>query len=208
LEGPGIWKWRHYFPVYERHFQRFRGQAVRVLEIGIYSGGSLGMWVSYFGSRCQIIGVDIEPSCRVYETEQIQIEIGDQSDRNFWRSFRERIPPVDIIIDDGGHLPKQQRVTLEELLTHLNPGGVYLCEDITGTTNPYHAYLEGAARTLHSTNWSGDRILANAFQNRVASIHQYPFVCVIEVAQSPSVSFHTDRRGTQWQPFFRHQRAA
>src|SRR5579863_4803659 len=35
-EGRGIWKWRHYFDVYERHFSRFRGREVHVPEIGIY----------------------------------------------------------------------------------------------------------------------------------------------------------------------------
>src|SRR4051812_44526614 len=42
-EGPGIWKWTHYFDIYHRHFARFVGREVHVLEIGIYSGGSLEM---------------------------------------------------------------------------------------------------------------------------------------------------------------------
>ena len=46
----------HYFDSYDRHFARFRGQEVNVLEIGIYSGGSLfEMWQSYFGPHCQSI---------------------------------------------------------------------------------------------------------------------------------------------------------
>jgi hypothetical protein len=44
------------------------------------------------------------------------IHIGDQGDREFWRAFRERVPPVDVLIDDGGHQPEQQIVTLEEML--------------------------------------------------------------------------------------------
>ena len=62
-EGPGIWKWRHYFAIYHRHLQRFVGKAPRVLEIGIYSGGSLPMWLHYFGDGTQVYGVDIEPAC-------------------------------------------------------------------------------------------------------------------------------------------------
>jgi hypothetical protein len=41
--GPGIWKWEHYFEIYHRHLEKFRGKPIRILEIGIYSGGSLGM---------------------------------------------------------------------------------------------------------------------------------------------------------------------
>src|SRR5215472_13475880 len=47
--GRGIWKYTHYFDIYERHFSRFRGREVNVLEIGVYSGGSLEMWRDYFG---------------------------------------------------------------------------------------------------------------------------------------------------------------
>ena len=43
-DGPGIWKWRHYFEIYHRHFQRFIDRPVVVVEVGVYSGGSLGMW--------------------------------------------------------------------------------------------------------------------------------------------------------------------
>ena len=32
----------------------------------------------------------------------------------------------------AGHTPEQQIVTLEEMLPHLRPGGVYLCEDVHG----------------------------------------------------------------------------
>ncbi len=39
-EGPGIWRWQHYFDIYHRHFARFVGREVNVLEIGVYSGGS------------------------------------------------------------------------------------------------------------------------------------------------------------------------
>jgi SAM-dependent methyltransferase len=201
LRGPGIWKWRHYFPIYERHFSRFRNRPVRILEIGIYSGGSLGMWQKYFGPGCHIIGLDIEPACRAYAAEGIQVEIGDQSDRGFWRQFRERVPPVDIIIDDGGHLPMQQRVTLEELLGHLNPGGVYLCEDITGEGNPFGRYIDGISRTLDGMSWGSTNVQTNAFQAHVASITRYPFVCVIEVNDSTVKELVVEKHGTEWQPF-------
>src|SRR5262245_54320107 len=63
-QGACIRKWRHYFEIYHRHFRKFVGQNVHVLEIGIYSGGSLEMWRSYFGPQARIYGVDIEEACR------------------------------------------------------------------------------------------------------------------------------------------------
>src|SRR5258705_12598301 len=90
-EGPGIWKWMHYFDVYHRHFSKFVGREVHVLEIGIYSGGSLPMWREYFGGQSHIYGVDIEDACRVYAGERIKVMIGDQADRTFWAEFRKTV---------------------------------------------------------------------------------------------------------------------
>lgn len=41
------------------------------------------MWKDYFGSKAIIYGVDINPSCKELEEENISIFIGSQSDRNF-----------------------------------------------------------------------------------------------------------------------------
>ena len=117
--GHGIWKWRHYFEIYDRHFSKFRNKQVNVLGIGIYSGGSLGMWRSYFGDGCTVFGVDIADSCRVYEADGIRVFIGDQADRDFWTRFEKQTPKIDLVIDDGGHEPLQQLVTFEELFPHL-----------------------------------------------------------------------------------------
>jgi len=73
-KGAGIWKYRHYFPIYERHFRKFTGEEVHILEIGVYSGGSLEMWRHYFGERAFIYGVDINESCRVYENDYTRID--------------------------------------------------------------------------------------------------------------------------------------
>jgi cephalosporin hydroxylase len=131
VTGLGIWKWKHYFDIYHRHLNRFRGRALNILEIGVYSGGSLDMWSSYFGEKCQIYGLDIEPACKAYEKERVKILIGDQSDRQFWRQLKRDIPPFDVIIDDGSHVPEMQIVTMEESLPHLNPGGVLFVKTCT-----------------------------------------------------------------------------
>ena len=37
------------------------------LEIGVYLGGSIDMWNYYFDSKCTIIGLDIDPKCKLLE---------------------------------------------------------------------------------------------------------------------------------------------
>lgn len=208
-EGRGIWKFNHYFESYERHFARYRGHEVHVLEIGIYSGGSLEMWQNYFGPGCKIYGVDIEPRCKAYETESVRVFLGDQADRMFWKRFREEVPALDIVIDDGGHIPSQQIVSLEELLPHLRPGGVYVCEDVDQAFNEFAAYVCGLAQNLNSTQYEFDvddherRSVSktNPLQSAVAGIHLYPYMTVIERTASPILELVAPKRGSQWEPF-------
>ena len=91
-------------------------------------------------------GVDIEPACRIYEADGIEILIGDQSDRHFWAKVRAAVPRIDVLIDDAGHHPEHQIITLEELLPHLASGGVYLCEDVHGAPNYFASYVAGLKR--------------------------------------------------------------
>jgi SAM-dependent methyltransferase len=201
--GRGIFKWRHYFDIYHRHFARFIGREVHLLEIGVFSGGSLEMWKAYFGPKCQVYGVDLEAACRSYEGDRVKIFIGDQADRGFWKKFRQEVPILDILIDDGGHTPDQQIVTLEEMLPHLRPGGVYLCEDISCVHHHFAAFTAGLADNLNA--WTGDSHFSVPartleFQRQIDSIHQYPFVAVIEKNQHPRDWLISERRGTEWQP--------
>src|SRR5580765_7064558 len=68
-EGNGIFKFLHYFDIYDRHFSKFVGKEVHIVEVGVYSGGSLKMWRDYFGDKCTVYGVDILDECRNYESE-------------------------------------------------------------------------------------------------------------------------------------------
>jgi hypothetical protein len=203
--GQGIWKWRHYFEIYHRHFQKFIGRPVNVLEVGIFSGGSLAMWRTYFGNQCHIYGVDIEPACLAYNNDSVTVVIGDQGDRTFWSAFKKKTPCLDIIIDDGSHRPGDQIVTLEEVLPHLNPGGVYLCEDVHQSGNRFAQYLSGFAANLNASelDWQDHEISSPAtpFQAAIHSVHLYPYVVVIEKTESRLQRFVGPRHGTEWQPF-------
>lgn len=203
-KGRGIWKWEHYFEIYHRHLSRFVGRSPRVLEIGIYSGGSLEMWRSYFGQGSHVYGVDIEPACKGYESDDVSILIGDQADRAFWASFKQRINDVDILIDDGGHTVVQQRVTIEEMLPFIRPGGLYLCEDIHGDHNQFGSFAASLINGLNSVDILPTPTLSSAvsqFQRHIHSIHFYPYVLIIEKNSTPVECFSAPKQGTEWQPF-------
>jgi hypothetical protein len=202
-EGPGVWKWRHYFAAYHRHLARFVGRAATVVEVGVGAGGSLRMWRHYFGPTCRVHGIDVREACRAAEGEGITVHVGDQADRAFWRDFRARVPEVDVLIDDGGHLPQQQRVTYEEMLPHLRPGGVYLCEDVHGAANPFSRFVHGAADGLNAFARLPGEELASAvtpLQAAVHSIHFYPYLVVVERSAAPPERLSAPKRGTDWPP--------
>jgi hypothetical protein len=182
--GTIIWKWTHYFDVYQRHLGCFIGRPVSLVEVGVLHGGSLNMWSHCLGEQARIYGVDIDPECKRYAHNNIVVAIGDQQDRQFWQAFKAQAPAVDILIDDGGHRPEQQIVTLEEMLPHLRPGGVYICEDIHRTGYAFTDYAAGLVHQLNqfdpTRHATGATSVAAPFQRAIYALHFYPFIMVIE----------------------------
>lgn len=48
-QGPIVYKWKHYLSIYDKHLAPFRNKPVRLLEIGVFKGGSMRLWRQYFG---------------------------------------------------------------------------------------------------------------------------------------------------------------
>jgi hypothetical protein len=127
-------KWAHYFDIYQHHAERFRGTDAVIVEVGVSTGGSLWLWRKYFGESVTIIGIDLFNSSFMQNNPLYgspkHMFYGDQADPAFWAYFRKIVPRVDLFIDDGGHSSLQQVTTIREMLPHLAPGGLYVCEDI------------------------------------------------------------------------------
>lgn len=155
-------KWDPYFDVYEKHFSRFIDQAPRVLEIGVQNGGSIDMWLEYFGPGTQVVGIDIDPACLEHRyPDSVEIVIGDQGNLAFWQKFLQTHGNFDIIIDDGGHYMQQQILTLETLWPCLNQNGVMLVED---THTSYMAPWGG--------QFNGPRTFMTYAKNLTDCLHQ------------------------------------
>jgi hypothetical protein len=190
--GHLLHKWKHYFEIYDRHFSRYRGTEVHLIEVGVNHGGSLQMWADYFGPRARIYGIDINPACRKLAGGQIEILIGDQEDRAFLRSVVKKVPRIDILIDDGGHMMRQQVTTFEELFAHVDSNGVYLCEDLHTSYWPQFGggYRKSASFIEYSKNfidylnaWHSPekkRLDVSDFTRSAHSLHYYDSVLVIE----------------------------
>lgn len=149
------------------------------------------MWKNYFGENAKVYGIDIDPRCKEFEEENLEIFIGSQSDRHFLKGIKKSIPKVDILIDDGGHTMEQQIVTYEELFDHIKEEGVYLCEDLhtsywaeyggghkrRGTFIEYSKNFIDYLNAFHSRQRS---LSVNSFTRSVHSVHYYDSIVVIE----------------------------
>ncbi len=190
-------KWRHYLDVYHRHFQRFRGKPCTLVEFGVFHGGSLQMWRHYLGPQARIVGVDINPRLKDLGEPGIEIVIGDQGDRRFLAELAQRVGPIDILIDDGGHHMHQQIATLEGLYGAVKADGVILVED---THTSYWSEYGGGLRTPHSFMELAKHLVddLNAWHSRdphsfapgpftrsTQSLHFYDSIVVIEKGAHP-----------------------
>ncbi len=154
--GRPVHKWIDYLPVYERFFSQYRGTDVKMLEIGVFKGGSLDMWRSYFGPKASIFGIDIDPCCADRVTPPNQVRIGSQADPDFLESVLTELGRPDIILDDGSHIAVHQRESFRALWPALKDGGIYAVED---THTAYWPAWGGGYRRTGSAVEMGKQIV-------------------------------------------------
>lgn len=128
--GTIVHKWHHYLPIYHRYFSQFRGTPVKMLEIGVSKGGSLKLWRDYFGAQAVIFGIDIDPSCATLDGQHGAVRIGSQDDADFLRRVVAEMGGVDLVLDDGSHVGRHIRASLDVLFPLLSENGIYMIEDL------------------------------------------------------------------------------
>lgn len=205
-KGRLIHKWDHYFEIYERYFSLYRNTELNMLEIGISHGGSLQLWRKYFGEKANLYAVDINPECRQFEDEKTKIFIGSQEDTLFLTQLIKNLPPLDIILDDGGHTMNQQIVSFQQLFPKIKDGGVYIVEDThTSYWHTFHGgfrkkgtFIEYAKRLvedMHAWHVDDTRLQpVNMYTESLFSISFYDSIIVFEKKkrQEPFHTMHGD----------------
>lgn len=137
-----------YAKIYEPLLEPRRQSILRVLEVGIGTlipnapstmvgygpenytpGASLRAWREYFPNAI-IWGLDSQRDTQ-FKEPRIITRLVDTTDESQVNTAIAGIT-FDLIIDDGCHLIESQRATFKHLWNHLNPGGLYVIEDIAG----------------------------------------------------------------------------
>lgn len=185
-----IHKWTHYFPFYDRHFQRFVNQPLTFVEIGCGDGGSLQMWKRYFGPFALIVGIDINPRCKQFEEDQIVVRIGDQSDLGFLAGVVEEFGQLDVVLDDGSHAMNDLTTTFRFLYPHLQRSGVYMVEDLHtaywpefgGGLRHESSFIELCKKLIDELNadWTHGALAPTDFTKSTISMHFYDSLVVFE----------------------------
>jgi hypothetical protein len=192
--GRTVDKWLQYLPVYERHFERFRGKDFGMLEIGVFRGGSLELWRRYFGDRMRLFGIDINPACAELVDKPNEVRIGSQADPEFLKRVVDEMGSVEIVLDDGSHVAEHQRISFETLFPLLADGGLYVIEDIS--TSYWRKNFDGGYRRPGTAiemaksviddmhHWYHGRNFVSAARDQVAGVHFYDSIVVIEKSAS------------------------
>jgi len=103
---------------------------LRILEIGVWQGGSLQLWRKFFGESAVIFGVDIEESCLQIPDPGGVVRIGSQTDSDFLAKVVQEMGGVDIVIDDGSHRCGDVIESFHTLFPLMSQGGYYFVEDL------------------------------------------------------------------------------
>jgi hypothetical protein len=188
-DGPLVHKWKHYLGIYVRHLASFRKKSVRLLEIGVFEGGSMRLWRRYFGSEATIFGIDIDPRCAALDGRDSHVRIGSQDDPAFLKKVVTEMGGLDIVIDDGSHVSPHQVASFKCLFPLLENGGVYICEDLH--SNYWRGWHQGGYRRSSTFIETCKRLIddlhsdfhargGDEIASQIGSIHFYNSMIVIE----------------------------
>lgn len=112
-----------FIPFYTELLKPYHDKDIKLLEIGIFHGGSLRLF-SELLPKASITGVDIldRPDGL---PDSIKTMVIDQNDSEKLL----QLPNYDIVIDDGSHMTKETKNCFDILWPRLKFGGIYVIED-------------------------------------------------------------------------------
>ena len=155
--------WHRYTNVYLAAFEQL-GTARKVVEFGVYRSASI-RWLAECFPSARVFGIDILPQLPTWPaTERFSYFRLDQANRSAVRAALAEIGDgIDLIIEDGSHVPQHQATCLAEGLARLRSGGLYILEDIHAS-HPLN-------RLFAKHNFAEGRRLPNALNALMAIQH-------------------------------------
>lgn len=162
---------------YSRYFEPLRDRPLRLLEIGIYKGASLRLWEEYF-PNAEIFGIEYDQELVEAYEGRAKVFLGKQEDVTFLEQVYAQTGPLDVVIDDGGHMWGPQQIACEYFWPRLHYNGLYVVEDLHTANDP--AYAEDWTST--STFWYLHRMYSRCILDEpdIEFVHFYPRICFLK----------------------------
>jgi len=136
-----FYKNRQLVQQFDRFWSTTTFRSRRMLEIGIWDGGSTAFWYEYLQPE-RLVAIDLQdrddsPYFQQYVTANgLEGRVRtrwrtNQADRATLHEIvkRDLGGELDLVIDDGSHLDASTRASFEALFPLLPPGGLYIIED-------------------------------------------------------------------------------
>lgn len=124
----------HYLPVYYDLYKNNakRKRVKKVLEIGPAEGAGIKMFRDFF-TNATIFGAEIDQERvdKLQGLDRIHVIQCDQSSfKDLLRLVDTTGRDIDLVIDDGSHIPEHQLYTCLQLLPLLSKRAIYIIEDV------------------------------------------------------------------------------
>ncbi len=207
-------KWALYLREYDRLFNDYRHQPIRLLEIGVQNGGSLEIWDQYFSNVVCLLGCDINPDCSKlqYDSDHIRVIVGDANADVIYQQILQHSAQFDIVIDDGSHTSGDIVNSFALYFPHVTDGGVFIAEDLHcsywntfegGIFHPYSSmtFFKRLADIINHEHWGIPKTQADLIEgicthygckvnaDVLAQVHSVEFInsmCVVRKAPAAS----------------------
>ncbi|KAI1694191.1 mycinamicin VI 2''-O-methyltransferase [Ditylenchus destructor] len=119
----------NYTKIYYKLFAPYRDRPIKLLEMGIFEGGSAKLWEVYL-PKAELHFIDITDQYVKHRSERSKYHFFNASDTQKLEAMARKYGPFDIIIDDASHLVSEQIASFQTLFPHVKSGGVYVIEDL------------------------------------------------------------------------------
>tara|TARA_Y100000591_G_C21733035_1_gene645165 strand:+ start:316 stop:1062 length:747 start_codon:yes stop_codon:yes gene_type:complete len=174
--------------VYDKILSKYRDKDITFVEIGVKDGGSLFFFKKYL-PKAKIIGIDLNEDCKKFEKYGFNIEIGDQSSKEFWENFFIKYKKVDVVLDDGGHTNEQQINTVISCVPNIKDDGLLITEDVMcsyfkdfGNPNKY-SFVNFSKKVIDDVNFKFPNIgkFNYSLNDHIYSIEFFESIIVFKI---------------------------
>ena len=119
-----------YSKIYEKYFEKIRGDKLNVLELGSFYGNAAGAFFYYF-KNSKIFSGDVFPDLFRYKSLRLKnFYINTSSEKSINDTLVKANDYFNVIIEDASHTLPDQIISLFLLFKKLKPNGIFVCEEL------------------------------------------------------------------------------